>query len=178
MCPSPEDLEPSLRHACASGNLPLTTSLLSQLPSTTSLLFPLSSAIVAGQVPITSYLLTNGASLTPLHITQSSLPTARSILMFETFLSHNWDPNSPSDMGSPVLKHVIDDHELVAWLLAHGADANAVPNILDVAAAHASPATFALLVAHGAKIEDSDPLISAAGECENEDEEDSRVEMM
>ncbi|KAL8711202.1 MAG: hypothetical protein Q9220_004347 [cf. Caloplaca sp. 1 TL-2023] len=189
---SPSDaFEQGLRKACKSGDLISTQSLLDQFRrhlspqplSSSHLRQPLSIAIDAGQPTIVSYLLDQGASIDFSDITGAAEAGALSIPIFETFLAHGWDINLPTGRYSRPLKHVIDNEELVAWFLDHGADPNApkshiydpMPHILDVAAVNASPAVFALLIARGAKIEDSDPLHSAAGEWEDVP---GRVEMM
>jgi len=59
-----------------------------------------------------------------------------------------------------------------AWSQSHG---KPDPNILDVAAANSTPAVFDLLLKHGAKLDDSGALYSAAGELEKVS---GRVEMM
>ena len=70
------------------------------------------------------------------------------------------------------------DEKLTRWFLSHGANPNAYgkpgSTILDVAAANSTPAIFELLMAHGARLEDSDALHSAAGEREKRP---GRVEM-
>ena len=77
-------------------------------------------------------------------------------------------------------RHIICDEKLVRWFLDHGADPNfhgakVGSTILDVAAANATPTIFDLLIAHGARLADSDALHSAAGEREKRP---GRVEMM
>lgn len=76
-------------------------------------------------------------------------------------------------------RHTILDEKLTRWFLSHGADPNGYgkpgSTILDVAAANSTPAVFELLITHGARLEDSDALHSAAGEREKRP---GRVEMM
>lgn len=76
-------------------------------------------------------------------------------------------------------RHVVTNETLTRWFLAHGADVHAVgkigSTILDVAAANSSPFLFDLLVQHGARLEDSDALHSAAGAREKPE---GRIEMM
>ena len=76
-------------------------------------------------------------------------------------------------------RHCVHNKPLLKWFLDHGADPEKTGsrgiNMCDVAAACASPACFDLLVAHGAKVEDSDALVAAAGELEQQPE---RVEML
>ena len=76
-------------------------------------------------------------------------------------------------------RHVVTNETLTRWFLAHGADVHAVgkigSTILDVAAANSSPSLFDLLVQHGARLEDSDALHSAAGAREKPE---GRIEMM
>lgn len=75
-------------------------------------------------------------------------------------------------------RHTILDEKLTRWFLSHGADPSAYgkpgSTILDVAAANSTPAVFELLMAHGARLEDSDALHSAVGEREKRP---GRVEM-
>lgn len=180
------DLQKELRSACVNGNVEGVHLLLerwqldrSQSPLTPKhLQSPLTGAIAAGKINVVAYLLEHGAELSPLNITQAMGPR-QSLEMFQTFLDHGWDINSNTDMGAPALKNVVTDSATTRWFLSHGADPAAVGgigfNILDVAAANSSPAILDLLIAHGAKIEGSDALHSAAGECENVP---GRVEMM
>ncbi len=82
---------------------------------------------------------------------------------------------------SPLIlhRHTICDERLTRWFLSRGAQPAAYgqpgSNLLDVAAANSSPVVFDLLLAHGAKLEDSDALHSAAGEKEKQP---GRIEMM
>lgn len=175
-----------LREACVDGDLESVKSLLEQWQSQTSpspltakhLQSPLAGAIAAGKTRVVSYLLENGAELSPLNISQALGPR-RSTEMFQTLLDRGWDINSNTDMRVPALKSVVADEPMTRWFLAHGADPTAVGNIgfniLDVAAANSSPAILDLLIVHGAKLEDSDALHSAVGECEGIP---GRVEMM
>ncbi|KAG8526394.1 uncharacterized protein KY384_000388 [Bacidia gigantensis] len=105
--------------------------------------------------------------------------TEATIALLQTFLDHGWDINGKTDIGKNILVHVIANETLTRWFLAHGADVNAIgkvgSTILDVAAANSSPAIFDLLVQHGARLEDSDALHSAAGARETKE---GRVEMM
>ena len=184
---SPSDFQnEELREACVQGDLESVQSLLDQwqshlLPSALTpkhLQSPLAGSIAAGKTEVVSYLLDHGAELSPLNITQA-VARHSSTEMFQIFLDHGWDINSKTDMREPALKMVVTDDLMTQWFLAHGADPSAVGgtsfSILDVAAANSSPAILDLLIAHGAKIEDSDALHSAAGECEGIP---GRVEMM
>ena len=78
-----------------------------------------------------------------------------------------------------IRRHVIGNDRMTRWFLDHGADPNACgkpgSTILNVAAGNASIEIFDLLLAHGAKLEDSDALHSAAG---NRTKKPGRVEMM
>ena len=69
-----------------------------------------------------------------------------------------------------VTRHVVGNERLTRWFLENGANANfgkVGSTLLDVAAANATTEVFDLLVAHGARTEDSDALHSAAGERED-----------
>ncbi len=78
-----------------------------------------------------------------------------------------------------ILRHIVGNEKLTRWFLAHGANPNIYgkpgSTILDVAAANSTPTVVDLLLAHGAGLEDSDALHSAAGEREKRP---GRVEMM
>ncbi|KAL8935064.1 MAG: hypothetical protein Q9216_005598 [Gyalolechia sp. 2 TL-2023] len=174
-----------LRKACVDGDLQAVQSIVQALTNQLSpdplssehLQSSLAGAVSAGQPEIVSYLLSHGAQLSPLNITQAANPRCRTVGMFQTFLDHGWDINSPTDMHATALKHVVDSEELTQWFLGHGADptADTTFSILDVAAACSSPAVLDLLIAHGARLEDSDALHAAAGECESVP---GRVEVM
>ena len=77
-----------------------------------------------------------------------------------------------------ISRHVLGNERVTRWFLENGANANfgkIGSTLLDVAAANATTQVFDLLVAHGARIEESDALHSAAGERENKP---GRVDMM
>ncbi|CAI6336629.1 unnamed protein product [Periconia digitata] len=90
-----------------------------------------------------------------------------SIPLFETLAANGWDVNqaSPKDnwrRGRRTIDRVIGDHELVVWLVEHGADVNhgeeeydfePRPPLLTVnCAASGSVETFKYLLSHGARI--------------------------
>lgn len=179
-----ENSEKELRKACADGDLESAKTTLQNMrrqlspdtPIPRHLQMPLADAIAGGHTEIVTYLLSQGAQITSLDITQAVRPCSRSVAIFQTFLDHGWDINSPTGTHATALKYVVDSEELTRWFLGHGADPNVGSfSILDVTAANSSPAVLDLLIAHGAKLEESDALHSAAGECEGVP---GRVEMM
>ena len=179
----------------------LVQQLKSQSPSsarTTKQLGPaLAAAVGCKHLHIVTYLLEHGAVISGNIMILALGETHEAIAMFQMFLDHGWDINSKTDLGNTMLKwandpisscwsysltncrHTIRNEELIRWFLSHGADPNAYgkpgATILDVVAANSSPTVFDLLIAHGARLEDSDALHSAAGEREKRP---GRVEMM
>ena len=150
-------------------------------------------AVGAKHTDVVTFLLDQGVTISSNAMILALGDTDDAIAMFQTFLDHGWDINSKTDLGVPMLKydfppsesgivitlssrtdvaicrHVVRDETLTHYFLDHGADPNAVGNgpgstILDVAAANTSPAVFDMLLNHGAKLQDSDALHSAAGE--------------
>ncbi|KAF2269101.1 hypothetical protein CC78DRAFT_303103 [Lojkania enalia] len=126
----------------------------------------LCSILYSGSSALTSYLLTHNAdlvhSITPLHIAHKP-----SIPLFQALLDHGWDPNTSSPKssfgkGQRVIDHVLPYHELVVWLVEHGAEVNygyldaiidARPSpLLETCAAIGSLATFKYLRERGARL--------------------------
>lgn len=140
---------------------------------------PLAAAVGAKHLAIVAYLLDQGATISGNIMVLALGDTNDAIAMFQTFLEHGWDINSKTDLGNIMLKHIVRNEELTRWFLSHGANPNAYgkpgSTILDVAAANSGPAVFELLMTHGARLEDSDALHSAAGARKNRS---GRVEMM
>ncbi|KAL9102261.1 MAG: hypothetical protein Q9163_002571 [Psora crenata] len=128
----------------------------------------LSNAIGASQLSTISHLLDQGVKphahmYLPILKKQDAEKT---IAMLQLFLNHGWDINGKTELGSKILKYTLHDKRLTQWLLEHGADPNGFDKIgstiLDVAAANSTPEIFDLLLEHGAKLEESDTLLSAA----------------
>ena len=174
-------------HACSTGHLESVISLSAGLhdPSTTYYLnFGLVSAIIHHQLEIIRYLLSRGAiidfSITAMAVKAASLP------VFEILLSHGWDVNTSFMGGHTALLNLLHHPSLTRWLLSHGADPNLGPPpslqpdasplfdsgaVLDTAASIATPEVFALLLQHGAKLQNSLPLHAAAASTSKSDGE-------
>ena len=158
----------------------------------------LAEAVGCKHLPIVAYLLEQGTLVSGNIMILALGNTDEATAMFQTFLSHGWDINSKTDLGNTMLKwagfpfpfctskfsltscrHVVLNQDLSRWFLSHGADPNACSKpgstLLDVVAANSTPTVFDLFIDHGARLEDSDALISSAGERENRP---GRVEMM
>ena len=131
--------------------------------------------IAAGhnQAPILDYLFEHhGAELTP-HIYYHTTWKPR-VAIFEVLLKHGMDPNMKFVERETVLLSVMHNEEIVRLLLAHGADPSIAPpysSQYDLrtpwpkkplnCAARKSTELFDLLIAHGAKLEESLPLHGA-----------------
>ena len=174
-------------HACSTGHLESVISLSAgpHAPSNTYYLnFGLVSAIINQQLEVIRYLLSHGAiidsSITAMAVRAASLP------VFEIFLSHGWDVNTSFMGGHTALLNLLHNPSLTRWLLSHGANPNLGPSpspqpdasplsdsgaVLDTAASIASPEVFALLLQHGAKLQNSLPLHAAAASTSKSDGE-------
>lgn len=174
-------------HACSTGHLESVISLSADphAPSNTYYLnFGLISAIINQQLEVIRYLLSHGAiidtSITAMAVKAASLP------VFEILLSHGWDVNTSFMGGHTALTNLLHNLSLTRWLLSHGADPNLGPPlspqpdasplsdsgaVLDTAASIASPEVFALLLQHGAKLQNSLPLHAAAASTSKSDGE-------
>ncbi|KAI9888319.1 MAG: hypothetical protein M1814_000594 [Vezdaea aestivalis] len=114
----------------------------------------------------------------------------KSPILYEVLLKAGWDINSTSNKGFTHLTSNIDDEVRLKWFLENGADPNIGPDgfmrcsshvatcssgiNLDSAAAIGSVSTLNLLLAYGAKLENSHTMVSAADT--NDDE--SKLPMM
>ncbi|KAL9069662.1 MAG: hypothetical protein Q9161_005362 [Pseudevernia consocians] len=146
--------------------------------------FGLISAIIHQKMDTVRYLLSHGAfaddNVTAMAVKAASLP------IFEMIHSYGWDVNTSFMGGQTALLNLLRHEELIRWLLAHGADPNLGPPlspqphvlpvadsgaVLDTAASTASPDIFALLLQHGAKLENSLPLHAAAASTFKADDE-------
>lgn len=108
---------------------------------------------------VLAYLVQQGADVRTLHgpcLVHHGWPSRE---LLEFLLAHGWDINSGADRSTPLLWHILRDHELVEWFLDHGANVH-LPGaysymrspILQVAARHGNIATFELLRSRGADL--------------------------
>lgn len=173
--------------ACSSGHLESVTLLAAgdHAPNSTYYLNSgLVSAIIHKQIEIVYYLLSHGATVDE-RITATAVMAA-SLPVFEILLSHGWNVNTAFMGGHTALLNLLHHEKLNRWLLAQGADPNLGPSqspqptsspvadsgaVLDTAASDATPEIFALLLQHGAKLENSLPLHAAAASTFKADEE-------
>ncbi|OBT78149.1 hypothetical protein VF21_02715 [Pseudogymnoascus sp. 05NY08] len=130
-------------------------------------------AVKEDQLEIGRYLLDHGAKMEKpvLHIMPGRYASIENSLpFFKLFVERGWDINYIQH-GRTALFDVIDDHEFVTWLLAHGADPNlgrvgngiiSDGHILDMAALCSTVDIFNELIAHGARLKDSLALHHAA----------------
>lgn len=176
--PSTHQTLQEFSRACSTGDLKDVTRLAAgdHAPNNESFLNEgLISAIVHHQLNIISYLLDHGAVIDPSVTAFAARAASKPI--FEILISHGWDVNSPFMGGHTALVQCIHDEQVAKYLLHHGADPNLGPPLdpqpyspsvtdsgaaLNTAAAVSSPATFDLLIQHGAKLENSLPLHAAA----------------
>ncbi|KFZ24376.1 hypothetical protein V502_01133 [Pseudogymnoascus sp. VKM F-4520 (FW-2644)] len=130
-------------------------------------------AVEADKLEIGTYLLDHGANMKQpvLHTKPGRYASIeKSLPFFKLFVKYGWDVNT-IERGRTALFDVIQDHEFVEWLLAHGADPNLgrvgngiIPDghLLDMAALCSTVEIFDELIAHGARLEDSLALHHAA----------------
>ncbi|KAF2865677.1 ankyrin repeat-containing domain protein [Massariosphaeria phaeospora] len=132
-------------------------------PEPDDLELALTEAARVNNVSAASALLDEGATINSTAVTNAS-----SEEMFESFVAHGWDINTPVASGMPVLQQHVDNLPMLRWFLSHGA----VPNftsetsgltILDIAAASASIHHVSILLDHGADPRKSSALQNAAG---------------
>ncbi|KAL8990733.1 MAG: hypothetical protein Q9169_008049 [Polycauliona sp. 2 TL-2023] len=91
----------------------------------------------------------------------------RSTAMLQVFLDHGWNINKTlGPCMAPALSRVLNDEELVHWLLTHGADPNYAkqswPSPLEAAAFKASLEVIKMFVDHGGRVYPSNALPAAA----------------
>lgn len=144
-------------------------------------------SIIHKQLPIARFLLSRGATITP--TVSIAAVRGESLPIFKLLVENGWDVNSPVMGGQTALSAFVKNETLLKWFLEHGADPNLgaplsaqpdstpVPNSgssLNCAASVATPEVFDLLLQHGAKLENSQPLhMAAAGQ-----EDAGRIPMM
>ncbi|KAB8213340.1 ankyrin repeat-containing domain protein [Aspergillus novoparasiticus] len=133
-------------------------------------------AVKNSQPAITSYLLARGAKIDEAVTIKAA--EGRCLQIFQSLYEHGWDVNEPTLFGSNILTHVIDNEQLVRWLLDKGTNPNqgavlCSPDVnkttdnesgevLNAAAEKAPVVVFDLLLARGARLERSHPLYFAA----------------
>ncbi|KAL3431209.1 ankyrin repeat-containing domain protein [Aspergillus tetrazonus] len=114
--------------ACRKGPLATVQSTLSSeacTPTPAFLHHGLCLALKAGNPDVARYLLASGAPIirrTPEHILSS--PLEAQIPLFELLFEHGWTPNTPGMYGAVLLPSIMNNHTLLEWFLAHGADPN------------------------------------------------------
>lgn len=138
-------------------------------------------SIISKQLPIARFLLSRGANITPpiaiAAVKGDCLP------VFELLVEKGWNVNSPIMGGQTAISALVKNPILLKYLLEHGADPNLGPPLspqpdsqpipssgstLNCAASVATPDTFDLLLHHGARIENSQPLHMAAASPEDD----------
>ncbi|KAL4760646.1 ankyrin repeat domain-containing protein [Aspergillus foveolatus] len=114
--------------ACRKGPLATVQSTLSSeacTPTPAFLHHGLCLALKAGNPDVARYLLASGAPIirrTPEHILSS--PLEAQIPLFELLFEHGWTPNTPGMYGAVLLPSIMNNHTLLEWFLAHGANPN------------------------------------------------------
>lgn len=177
--------------ACANGNIDTVAVLATgddHYPNTQYYLnHGLLTSVIHKQLPIARFLLSRGATITP-SIAMAAVK-GECLPVFELLVEHGWDINSPVMGGQTALSAFVKNETLLKYFLNRGADPNLGPpsnpqpdstpvsdsgSALNCAASVATPEVFDLLLQHGAKIENSQPLhMAAAGE-----EDAGRIPMM
>lgn len=122
-----------------------------------------------GRVEIVRCLLLHGAKVTPIVPGLVAANAQRDVDLREVFRAFirdgGWDINDMSEDTKPAMRYIIDRPDLLTSFLDWGADPNALGpdglTPLDGAAGVATPSTFDLLLAKGAKLRDCYPLHQA-----------------
>ncbi|EON66585.1 hypothetical protein W97_05831 [Coniosporium apollinis CBS 100218] len=125
---------------------------------------PLVEAAKNGHAALVSFLLDQGAGI--MDNVLSGAKESKSTSIYQALLDHGWDINAKWWMGITSLGSVVTDENLVKWHLEHGADPN-IPSRrgftpLDSAGYNGSFNTIKYLISHGANLQDTMALISAA----------------
>ena len=181
----------SFAEACSNGNLDTVAILATgddHYPNTQYYLnHGFLASIIHKQLPIARFLLSRGATITP-SIAMAAVK-GESLPVFELLVENGWDVNSPVMGGQTASSAFVKNETLLKWFLEHGADPNLGPPLspqpnstpipnsgssLNCAASVATPEIFELLLQHGAKLENSQPLHMAAAS----QEDSGRVPMM
>ena len=177
--------------ACLNGNLDTVATLATgddHYPDTQYYLnHGFLTSIIHKQVPIARFLLSRGATITP--TVSIAAVRGESLPIFELLVEYGWDVNSPVMGGQTALSAFVKNEMLLKWFLEHGADPNLGPPLspqpdstpipnsgssLNCAASVATPEVFDLLLQHGAKLENSQPVHMAAAS----QEDSGRIPMM
>ncbi|KAL4946338.1 hypothetical protein BDV06DRAFT_208810 [Aspergillus oleicola] len=114
--------------ACREGSLATVQSALpseNYTPTPAFLHHGLCLVLKAGNVEAARYFLESGAPIirrTPEHILKA--PVDQQIPLFELFVDHGWTPNTPGEWGAVLLPQIMQNHSLLQWFLAHGANPN------------------------------------------------------
>jgi hypothetical protein len=173
----------SYESACQHGPLSTVQSIISEKARTPAFLHHgLILALSAGNVEVTRCLLSAGAPIvrrTPEHVLLA--PSGQQLPIYELLTHHGWTPNTPGNCGDVPLPHIVSNHILLRWFLAHGAD----PNLgcqrytrdpdegsdtdscaaLESAADHGDVEAVRLVLDAGALLQNGAPLHRAAGAC-------------
>ncbi len=170
--------------ACSNGNMDTVAILATgddHYPNTQYYLnHGLLASIISKQLPIARFLLSRGANITP-SIAIAAVK-GECLPVFELLVEKGWNVNSPIMGGQTAISALVKNPILLKYLLEHGADPNLGPPLspqpdsqpipssgstLNCAASVATPDTFDLLLHHGARIENSQPLHMAAASQED-----------
>ena len=123
-------------------------------------------ALQKGSVPLTEYLLSHGYTRVE-DIRPTMIRNKVSIPLLEVLLAYGWDINTTGaktshEKGMSIVDEMIDDENIVVWLVEHGArvdggEVDAIvdpkpPALLEMCAARGSLKTFRFLRERGAKL--------------------------
>ncbi|KAF2175310.1 hypothetical protein K469DRAFT_702328 [Zopfia rhizophila CBS 207.26] len=171
--PNPNRPRPLLNAAISENSIPKLESALnlarSTSPSTYDNFLDIAfcSAVSKGSIPLTTHLLKHENALVS-HLSSLTISSSPSIPLLEVLLAHGWDINHQDrkdtlGKGKRLLDRVLQNEELVRWLVEHGArldgeeqDLDRLEDwpapLLESCAALGSLSTFKFLQERGAKL--------------------------
>nr|POE54515.1 serine/threonine-protein phosphatase 6 regulatory ankyrin repeat subunit c [Quercus suber] len=110
---------------------------------------------------IVRYLLSEGVRVSPNHVRIATSINAKTLI--QLFLEYNWPINQQLGWSNPpALAYAIEDPELTAWFIAHGADPNAQCGLdktpLSAAVQYGPLSVIELLFANGGNVKNGQLL--------------------
>ncbi|KAJ5624452.1 hypothetical protein N7510_000761 [Penicillium lagena] len=92
--------------------------------------FGLLRAASGGQQEVAKFLLSKGAQVDRAASLAATKCDKQTLGLFQAYLDYGWDVNEGTLFGQSILCLVVEDEELVRWLLDHGADPNRGAHLL------------------------------------------------
>ncbi|KAG6811368.1 hypothetical protein H0H92_007753 [Tricholoma furcatifolium] len=155
-----------LNKSIADTDISRTTELLDEWSSLSSAPPPrslLAAAAQTGSAPIVSLLLSRGVTVDGDAVVSAF--SAPNVDIFQAFSDSGFDINTNLGHIGNILRLSLRTPSILAWALAHGANPNyrtGFRSTLDLAVINASPDAVNALIAHGARVENTNALKCAA----------------